>query len=482
MNHRKKQILTLLCGLLLFLAACTPAATTVASVEPAAEEPATAVPAAPAAAPTDTKVVPAPTEPPTATPEPVEITWLVWSDLQSVISIAQDVIVPEFEAQYPSIKVNLIIAFSDYRIMFDGLLADGTPPDIFSTGWTGRFRDVAERDLLLDMTPYIESEGYDTADFMPSTLDLQTMDGKIMGLPYIAFGNYIYYNKDLFDQAGIAYPPSNWEDTSWTWDAFAADCQALTNVSGSMFGASFGFLYPWESLAALWGEDIYPATAYETGFAETAALDNPQVFEAVQAYQDLMHSSKCIPNVMQYNQIWMSGHPFVTQKAAMWLTDSWDMYIFRDITDFKWGIAALPYGDAGRLGMIQTDSWAISKGSAHPEEAWTLLKYIVSPEVLAQFSQQTGLAPSRISALEGWYQTFASFDPEKLKETHLGSFTYGRKNPGEALVGYLTIGAKLDSLFYMPILLNKKKAADALPEANAALIETLKKIKADYGK
>src|SRR5690606_25828833 len=79
-----------------------------------------------------------------------------------------------------------------------------------------------EADALVSLDPFVLRDGINADDFLPgifSTWD-QFDDGTRVGLPYAYTGEVLWYNPDLFDQAGLAHPPSDWKDTGWTWTDF----------------------------------------------------------------------------------------------------------------------------------------------------------------------------------------------------------------------------------------------------------------------
>ena len=121
----------------------------------------------------------------------------------------------------------------------------------------------------------------------------------------------------------------------------------------------------------------------------------------------------------------------------------------------------------------------MSSKTAHPDEAWTFVKYLSSPEVQRSWMELTGAPPVRKSLAEDWYKQFPSMTPEEVKEVHLGALKYGRESPNHLLVRFdqldQVVGSAMD-----PINNNEKPAAEVLPDANVQLEETLKQIQAEY--
>ncbi len=415
----------------------------------------------------------------------VEIIWYVRKN-DNEQKWETEMVISDFEAKNPTIKINLLgVAQDNFDSRLQAMIAAGAQPDIWSHWGSSGFQDYAKRSLVADLTPYIEKDHYDLADFIPEVLDIYKVDGKIMGLPISTGGSFIFYNKKIFDAAGVAYPPTNWDDKSWNYDAYVEKCKQLTSLSvpfdsqQDVFGCYENY-WPNDQFAWIWGQDFYPISAYETGFADTAYLDDQAVIDAFQARQDLVWDYHYAPTpaelaVFDDNDIFMAG------KVAMIATGVWGWWKYSEISDFKWGVAALPYGADTRFGVTFTDPWLMSSKSAHPEEAWTFLKYLCSPEIQAQWSELTGAPPVRKSLQHDWVKRFPGMAPEDVKEVFDGALQYGRESPSHMLVKFDQLN-RITEAAIAPIVSNQKSAAETLPVANQALIKTLRQIQNEYQK
>lgn len=394
-----------------------------------------------------------------------------------------EVVIPDFEAKHPNIKINLVVVpWADFDTKMQTMIAAGTPPDIWSHWGPSGFQDYVKRGLVADLTPFIERDQFDLSDFEPAVLDIYKVDGKVYGLPILTTGSFVFYNKDWFDAAGVEYPPTDWEDTSWTWDAFVEKCAALTSGEGAdkKFGCNLGF-WPNDAYCWLWGQDIYPDGAYETGFADESYLDSEACVNGFQARQDLVWKDNYMPDPAQVDAMG-GGDIFQNENVAMHLTGGWGWWQFGSASlheKFNWGVAALPIGAEGRRDVIFTDPWMLSSKTAHPDEAWTFLSYLSSPEVQRGWMELTGAPPVRASLAEGWYQQFPSMTPEEVKEVHLGALANGRESPNHLLVRFDQLNQIVTSAVD-PISNNEQSAADALPPANEQLTEALQQIQSEY--
>ena len=392
-------------------------------------------------------------------------------------------VIPDFEKQNPTIRINLVIVpANDFDTKMQTMIAAGTPPDIWSHWGPSGFQDYVKRGLVADLTPLIEKDRFDLSDFQPEILDTYKVDGKIMGLPILSTGSFIFYNKDLFDKAGIAYPTSSWDDTTWTYERFLEMCKDLTKVTGDpvtdVYGCNLG-LWPNDAYPLMWGRDIFPDSAYQTGFADKSFLDDPKVIAAFQARQDILWKLKVMPSPAASDAMNTTGDIFMTGKIAMNLTGGWGWWNYTDIKDFHWAAAALPYGADGRRDVVFTDPWMMSSKTTHPNEAWTFLKYLTAPAQQESWMKLTGAPPVRKSLAETWYRQFPGMDPEKVKSVHLGALAYGRESPHHMLVKYPQL-FQIISAAVDPILNNQTSAANSLSFAKKSLDNALAQIQNEF--
>lgn len=423
--------------------------------------------AQPAAQPTTA----APTAVPTETQ--VTITWLI-RNVPGEITWETKVIT-DYGILHPNIKFNPIFVDRNipYLQKFKDLARAGTPPDVWSPVWGGSFYDYKQMGAVADLTPLIQQDKLDLSDFPPKALKTFTVDGKIMGLPFASTGTFLFYNKDVFDKAGVAYPNTNWDDTTWNWDTYVQKCKALTlttgdpskDIYGCLADTIYGYIDPW-----VWGKDLFPDSAYQSGFSDTAFLDDPLAIQAGQAQRDLIWKQKVAPVLAQNTEVFSSG------RFGMGLAPGWYGWFDKVFLPQNWGMAALPYGAPGRNGLVWTDAWALSSKSAHPDEVWKFITYLVSPQVQRDYMNMTGAPPARASLLEEWYKTFPNMAPEQVRQVYLGSLKYGREAPVNMIIGWEDQLYPILQAADNAILENNKPVDEILHNANQELIKTLNQI------
>jgi len=414
----------------------------------------------------------------------IQIIWLVRSE--QIEQTWENEIIAGFEASHPGVKIDLVVApWPDFDSTLQAMTDAGAPPDIWSHWGPSGFQDYVKRGLVADLTPLIEVDRFDLSDFMPDVLKIYTVDGKVMGLPILTTGSFIFYNKDAFDAARVKYPPTNWDDKTWTWDALLEKAKALTKDTDDPQRAMFGYFgdaWPNDAYCWLFGQDLYPDSAYQTGFASESYLDKPGCVKGFQANQDIVWKLHYAPDPAQSNAISGGGDLFQTGKVGMCFTGGWGWWNYSAAhleKKFRWGVAALPWGGDNRRDVVFTDPWMLSSKTGHPQEAWAFLKYLVSADVQEQWMNLTGAPPVRLSLAEKWYQQFPSMKPEEVKEVALGAIKYGRESPNHLLVKFDQLDQVVKSAVD-PINNNEKKAADVMGDVNIKLTAALKQIEADY--
>ncbi|HDL42076.1 MAG TPA: extracellular solute-binding protein, partial [Actinobacteria bacterium] len=210
----KKRILILVGVMALLAAACGGGASTTTTTTTAEE----------ATAPTTTE---APAEPTTtqatttaAPAEPTTIRYFTFSAAPDNLDVLDEMIAA-FEAQNPDVKVEVETApFGDYFTLLQTQIAGNDAPDAFELNFEN-FVSFASKGVLADLGPLTAADSdFDGAAYYQRAFDAFAIDGTQYALPESYSTVMLFYNKDLFDQAGIAYPNDNW---TWTDERAAAE-------------------------------------------------------------------------------------------------------------------------------------------------------------------------------------------------------------------------------------------------------------------
>ncbi|MBP9477693.1 MAG: sugar ABC transporter substrate-binding protein [Sebaldella sp.] len=226
---------------------------------------------------------------------------------------------------------------------------------------------------LEDLNPYIAKDSsIDIKDFYEGLLHYVQMDGKTYGIPSGFTTHVMYYNKKLFDAAGVAYPTEN-----WTWEEFAEKAQKLSKPDEKIYG--FGVPskpdpYDFEQFLWSFGSSyISPDGKTLKGY-----LDSPESIAAAQLFGDLVKSKA---GVLVGKKDQQSGDDiFKAQKIAMWESGIWPLNGFKEAgVDF--GIALMPRkGTNPPKSVVSLSAVAMWKDSKHKDAAWEFIKFYNSEE------------------------------------------------------------------------------------------------------
>ncbi len=382
-----------------------------------------------------------------AAPAQREIVWMVRTSTTEN-PWEQDVVIPAFEAEHPDIKVNLLIIDQpDIAVKREAMIAAGEPLHVWSTNWGGDgFASDRFRGLIMDLTPLIERDNVDLSVFIPEVLAIYNNEGKQWGLPFLTTGSYVFYNMDLFDEAGIEYPPTDWEDKSWTWDRMLDLAKQLTKNYDDPVNATYGWIQNRQNIegpAMIFGQFPWPEGAYETGFADHITLNTPEIIDAYQKHHDLIWVHKVQPDAAASEALSQLGGTFESGRVAMMENGGWGWWVYSRVTPdveggFCWGVAPLPWGtpDAETRAVIYTDPWVITRGleGQELEDAWTFVKFLIREDNARAYMKATNTPPTQFKLQEEWFQQFECMAPEKVKEVYQGAFAHGLESSNHLMV------------------------------------------------
>ena len=292
-------------------------------------------------------------------------------------------IVRMFEETHPHIRVATQTApygpfFQKIRIQ----LAGNSAPDLWVTD--GVFLlEWADRDAAKDLTAWAKRDmNLDDYYCMEATRDLE---GRIWGIPRAYQSFALYYNKDLFDEAGLAYPTNE-----WIWDDLFQAAQKLTrdtNDDGRI--DEFGF-----DGHMLWFNLIYQNGTTFLDETKTKSLFNtPKVIEATQLHVDLRNKYKVAPtvaNIASFGAQLASPHEmFFAGRIAMWLGLYADIHSLRKIPHFRYDVV-LPPKKITRNCYYNPNCFVITRTSPpeKQEAAWEFIKFFSTYEIQKLFGQE----------------------------------------------------------------------------------------------
>jgi multiple sugar transport system substrate-binding protein len=436
----------------IFLAGCSSTASTATPTQSptAAPTPTSVVATASAAAGTSATATPSPTPNPAAScgsytgPE-TTISYATFGDTTELAN--QQKLVDAFQSLEPKIKVKLTV--SDWETYWDKLqasLAGGNAPDVFVMDGP-LFPDYQTRNQLLDLTPLVTRDGFDVSQLADlGVKDFTASDGHLYGLPRDLSTIALYYNKTMFDAAGIAYP-----DGTWDWAKLVEVAKKLTTTSGG--ATQWGFYTETTDMENYWSELVWQAGGdILSADKKTVMVDSDQAATGIQFLQDLIYKDK----VMAQPTPGGSGDLFENGQAAMEADGSW-LVPSHVAAGINFGVAPLPSGSAGRATSVNPSGVVVYKGSKSTNAAWEFVKCYTGPQMQTIVANLKASMPVNKQILANVYAT--SFEGGA---TFADALTYAHLKP--SFRGYneftTALQDELDSKVFNNNTLTAKAALD----------------------
>lgn len=387
----------------------------------ACSKPTTEVASPEAPAPTEavaTTVEPVATEVPDATEAPatgkVKVTIFVGmgtgTDPDQID--AQMVLQDKFNSTHDNIEVEfLIVPHEEAGTRFLAMVSGGTAPEL--VGPNGVETSATYFDVWADITPYIEAENFDTSDFYGPAVELNTYPDKNTGLPLGLYPSFIFYNKDLFDAAGLPYPTHDFNDKTWNMDKLREYAMLLTldenynNATSPDFDPTkivqWGYDDSWEGMRGalgMWGaENIGRPTISDY---KTAVANSPEWVYGLNWISNGIWNDHFIQDAAaQADRDAIANDPFGFGAIAMFYSYTWFFAEGLVELPFEYDIAPFPYNQKGeRISRIDADNFTISAGSANQDAAWEVMKWLTDPEQIIDVCLIYGCVPARKSVAD----------------------------------------------------------------------------------
>jgi len=312
-----------------------------------------------------------------------------------------------FEQENPDVKINLQQLTWEYGLdKFIISLAAENAPDICELGttWISKF---ASSGVLLDITDDIQDV---KAKYF--LWDSATYDNKIYGIPWFAGTRVLFYNKELFLNAGLdpEKPPQTWQELLnaakkihapekgiWGFSIFAGEPES-----------------PWqEFLPFAWANGAY---ILSRDFKQSA-LDSQETLQALEFYKELSKYS-LIERQSQVNELFAQG------QVGIQISGAWNLrFIPRHNPQLNFGVGLMPTPEqetSNPSAFAGGELFVITKNSKHPEEALRLIKFLTSKDnVMKAVKIQQNVIPAQKEALRDPY--YEHYPEQKIFLTQLKS-------------------------------------------------------------
>lgn len=394
----------------LVLAACAPAATPAPTDVPA---PTTAPTQAPA--PTE---APAATEAPTEAPaEAVSLRWRTRPDNKEEAAVYAGI------SDEVAAKLGVTLTYepggsegANYQDQLKTELAGGTAPDVFWIPGTD-IADFATRGLILNMADLAAAGDFDVnayyagpmfhLTYNPETGASGADSGALWGAPRDVSTFALYLNLDLIKEAGAEDPRELAKAGNWNWDTFVEVASKVKALGSDIYGYGAN---------AWWGPDGVWMNSAGGGFFNadrTACNLTSEGSLAGLSFQRSLYQDLKV--AVPYGED--SEPPFRAGKVGMFQNGRWATPGIRTV-EFEWDVVELPNGPSGTAGnWLFWGAYVVNANTAHPEEAFALVKALTEADVQGKVSASGANIPSRVT--QDALDAFLGFTPPANNQAFL---------------------------------------------------------------
>ena len=308
------------------------------------------------------------------------ITVVTWDATTTPYLIAQK---EAFEAANPGIKIEYVdVASQDYAVKTTTMLEGGDKSDVYM---------IKEIDNLINWQAQGFAAPLDTADYDLSgfvgTEANYAVDGVQYAIPFRSDFWVLFYNKDLFDEAGVEYPTND-----MTWDQYAELAKKMTNAEKQIYGTHY---HTWLSAVANW--------AVCDGVNTLADKEYSDLLYFYKLYQDLEDSGACMSFAdlkaagLHYSGAFANGN-IAMMPMGYWYVSTLIGYNKDGTCSFNWGITAVPHLEGVPAGSSfgNLTGAMINAKSENKDLAWKYVAWLGGPEG-AKATASVGARPAWVS-------------------------------------------------------------------------------------
>ncbi|GJK48046.1 sugar ABC transporter substrate-binding protein [Serratia marcescens] len=321
---------------------------------------------------------------------------------------AEQEIAKHFEQANPDIKIEIELTPSaQYFVKLDSAAAGGVAPDIF---WINMpyFVQYAKNGIMEPLAPYIKDSGLQLDDVVASSVKAYQYDGQQMAIPRDVDSIAVWYNKKLFDQAGVSYPTSD-----WSWDDLKNKATALKS---GLKGAAFPLVMD----LSIDGQDSYMNLLFQNGNHIVPKDGQPTDIandKSIWVYQQLQGMMKdgLMPSAQQMSEV-KTENIFQSNRAAMVYAGSWLAAPFANnpLINDHIGVVMMPKIER-QSGVAHSLAFAMSAKSAHKQAAWKYIAFMSSEASQAELAKV--VIPANKTAAKVWAQQIQKVDVSPYIQT-----------------------------------------------------------------
>jgi multiple sugar transport system substrate-binding protein len=345
----------------------------------------------------------------------VKLTFMHWGDLNEKTALEN--VIKKFQDENPGIRIDQQHVPDDYGTKLNTLAAANELPDLFHMS-EGPAHTWAAEGRVMDLTDY-RSQYPQFNDRLPQTFYYYDV-GRTFGTMNAAEIVMLFYNREMFEEAGVAVPPSA-AGSAYTWDQFVETAKQLTldsdgrNATDPEFDADniqqYGISFPtgwlgWYPLLRSNGGDI------TTPDGMTLTLNTPEAIEVFTRLQELIYTHRVAPTPAQAENLPATSVQLQTRRVAMVIDGQWNLLSLGE-AEVPVGVGVLPSFKQPTTVIVGSIT-AIHGETEHPAEALAFWLYHNDPQKNLDLFQRGLMMPLE----EKYYTDQASIDYWTANEFH----------------------------------------------------------------
>jgi multiple sugar transport system substrate-binding protein len=354
---------------------------------------------------------------------PVQIRWYVGlgAGTDAGQTERQQAVVDEFNASQSEIE--LVLEVVDNAQAYDVLntqIAAGNAPDIVGPmGIRGR---ASFPGAWLDLSELIAANNYDLSDFDPALVEFYNLGGEQLGIPFAVFPYFMAYNKDLFDEADLPYPPTAYgepyidadgNERPWDMETVTELAKILTVDANGNDASMDGFD---NTQIVQWGFGISHTDmrGRDTLFGAGNLVDaegNAQIPENWRVAENWLHEAAYGPQAFYPSgayagsDLLAGGNWFGSGNVAMVPIHTWWLGWGSADLDAAWDMAPIPAFNGVTTAKLHADTFGIMRFTEHPQESFEVLTYMLG-EKAEELASIYGGMPARLSLQETYIENY----------------------------------------------------------------------------
>ena len=293
--------------------------------------------------------------------------------------------IKQFEKENSDIKVKTITVADDYDTKLQTMIAGKEAPDVAQVAENGT--GFATKGAFIDLSDRIKDAGIDMDETWGAAIDLYKNEDEIFGLPDRGGSSILYYNKDMFDDAGLNYPA-----TDWTMDDYYKAAEAMTNDKegeDKRWGSTAG------DYNLVWGNFLESNGGGIMDQDGKVIFDSPENLKTLTEYNDAFKKWS-----VDFETSEDAVNRFQAGVVGMNMTGFWDIKANSEVDGLNFGISTMPIG-------TKPTSWStgsaltISSQSSDKEQeaAWKFIQYMTDEDAQQILGKGLNDCPANLKVL-----------------------------------------------------------------------------------